>query len=103
MQKCKSAFFGALGDDGGGETDSLDGVAFRRIGGASASVIFHCTIKSRRWQAVIEEVDKECSDFCITVDTVTRTAGILIHSRGAGCLFELAMWPSLVVCWLNLL
>ena len=85
MQKCKSAFFGALGDDGGGETDSLDGVAFRRIGGASASVIFHCTIKSRRWQAVIEEVDKECSDFCITVDTVTRTAGILIHSRGAGC------------------
>jgi len=48
---------------------------------ASASVIFHCTIRSRRWRAIMEEVDKGCSEFCITVGTVTRTASILIHSR----------------------
>jgi len=29
--------------------------------GASASVIFPCTIKSRRQQAIIKEVDKGCS------------------------------------------
>ena len=29
----------------------------------------------------MEEVDKGCSKFCITVGTVTRTAGILIHSQ----------------------
>jgi len=29
----------------------------------------------------MEEVDKERSKFCGTVGTVTRTAGILIHSR----------------------
>ena len=46
-----------------------------------AFVIFPCTIKSKRWRAVVEEVDKGCSEFCITVGTVTRTAGILIHSR----------------------
>jgi len=28
----------------------------------------------------MEEDDKGCSEFCITVDTVTRTAGI-VHSR----------------------
>ena len=28
----------------------------------------------------MEEVDKGCSEFCITVGTVTRTVGILIHS-----------------------
>ena len=35
----------------------------------------------------MEEVDKGCSEFCVTVGTVTRTAGILIRSRvkGAGC------------------
>ena len=44
--------------------------------GATASVIFPCAIKSRRWRATTEEVE-----FCITVGTVTRTAGILIHSR----------------------
>ena len=27
----------------------------------------------------MEEVDKACSEFCVTVGTVTRTAGILIH------------------------
>ena len=27
------------------------------------------------------EVDKGCREFCVTVGTVTRTAGILIHSR----------------------
>ena len=79
-----------MGDDGGWGTDSPDGVASRRIVSASASVIFPCTIKSRRWQAVMEEVDKGCSEFCVTGGTVIRTAGILIHSR-----------PTLVVCQLS--
>jgi len=48
---------------------------------ASASVVFPCAIKSRRWRAIMEEVDKGCSKFCITVDTVTRTAGILICNQ----------------------
>ena len=69
-----------LGNDGG-STNSPDGVASTRIVGASASFIFPCTIKSRRWQIIMEEVDKGCSTFCITVGTVTRIAGILIHSR----------------------
>ena len=68
------------GDDVGGGTSSQDGVASRRVVGVSASVIFSCTIKSRRWQAMMEEVDKGCSEFCITAGTVTRTVGILIHS-----------------------
>jgi len=38
-----------MGDDGGEGTDSPDGVEYRQIDGASASVIFPCTIKSRRW------------------------------------------------------
>jgi len=67
------AFSVKMGDDGGWGTDSPDGVASRRIVGASASVIFPCTIKSRRWQAVMEEVDKGCSEVCVTVGTVTRT------------------------------
>ena len=50
-----------MGDDGGGGTDSLDGVSSRRIVGASASVIFPCTIKSRRWRAVMEAVAKGCT------------------------------------------
>jgi len=55
-----------------GSTESPDGVAFRHtVISASASVIFPCTIKSRRWQAIMEEVDKGCSEFCITVGTVT--------------------------------
>jgi len=59
-----------MGDDAGGGSDSLDGVigvASRWIVGASASVIFPCTIKSTRWGAIIEEVDKGCSEFCATV------------------------------------
>jgi len=42
--------------------------------------MFPCTTKSRRKQAVMEDVDRGCSEFCLTVGTVTRTAGILIHS-----------------------
>ena len=59
----------------------------RRIVGASASAVLPCSIKSRRWRAIMEEVDKGCSKFCITVGTATRTAGILIHGqvKGAGC------------------
>jgi len=45
----ETAFGIKVGDDGGGDTDSLDGVASRWIVGASASVIFPCTIESRRW------------------------------------------------------
>ena len=49
--------------------------------------VFLCTIKSRRWRAVMEEVDKGCIKFCVTVGTATRTDDILIHSqlKGAGC------------------
>jgi len=36
--------------------------------------------KFRRWQAVMEEVDKGCSQLWVTVGTMTRIAGILIHS-----------------------
>jgi len=61
-----------MGDDGGGGTDSLDWVASKRIVGACASVIFPCTIKSRRRQAVIEEIDKGFSEFCIIIGTATR-------------------------------
>jgi len=46
---------------------------------ASASVIFPCSTKSRSWRAVMEEVDKGGSEFCVTVGTATRTAGILMH------------------------
>jgi len=37
-----------MGDDGGGSLVSPDGVATIQIVGVSASVIFLCTIKSRR-------------------------------------------------------
>ena len=47
----------------------------------------------------MEEVDKGC----ITVGTATRTASILIHRRlkALAVKCELAIWPNLVVCWLN--
>jgi len=80
QQKGHSAYKWA--DDGGGwGPDSLDGVVSRQIVGASASVIFSYTIKSRRWRAIMEEIDKGCSEFYVTVGAVTRTVGILIHSR----------------------
>ena len=47
---------------GGGGTGSPDGLASRRIVGAS--VVFPCTLKSKRL-AVMEEVDKGCSEFCV--------------------------------------
>ena len=90
------------GDGGSGGTDSPDGVASRQFVGASASVIFPCTIKSKSWQAVTEEVDKGCSKFCVTVGVATSTAGVDPQSvKGAGCKFEPAIWPTLIVCWLN--
>jgi len=72
---------GGMRDNGGGGHNSQDGVVSRRIISASASVIFTCTTKSRRWRAVMEEVGKGCSEFCVTVGTVTRTVSILIHSQ----------------------
>ena len=87
------AFGVKMGDDGGEGTDRPDGVASRRIGSVSASVIFHCSIKCRRWSAVMKEVNKGCSKFCVTVVTVTRTAGILIHSRLKVLAVNLT-WPS---------
>jgi len=82
-------------DDGGGGTNSLDGVASRRIVGASASIVFPCT---RRWRAM-EEVDKGFSEFCTTVGTATRIAGILIQSWLKALAVNLSQ-PSgwLVVC-----
>jgi len=69
--------FGKTWDDDGGAPIVWMGWPPRWIVGASASVIFPCSIKSRRWRAVMEEVDKGCSNFSIIVDT----AGILIHSQ----------------------
>jgi len=67
--------------NGGGGTNSPHGVAFRWFVGASASVVFPCTVESRRWRAIMEEVDEGCREFWVTIGTITRTAGILIHSR----------------------
>jgi len=71
MVAAERAFSIKMGDDGGGGTDRTDGVVSRQIVGASASAIFPCTIKSRRWRAVMEEVDKGCSIFCIRIGTAT--------------------------------
>ena len=76
----EKAFSIKTGGDSGMGTDSPDGVAHRQIVGASASVLFTCTIKSRRWREEMDEVNKGCSEFCVTVGIVTRTAGIQIHS-----------------------
>jgi len=54
-----------MGEYGGGSVDSLDGMASRWIVGASASVIFPSTIKSRRWRTIMEEVDNICSKYCM--------------------------------------
>jgi len=58
MVAAERAFGIKMGECGGAGIDSVDGVASRRIVGASASVIFSRTIKSRRWRAIMEEVDK---------------------------------------------
>ena len=71
----------------------MDDVASRQIVGAAATVIFPCTIKSTRWRAIMEEVDKGCSEFYITVCTATRTAGILIHIQLKALAVNLS-WPS---------
>jgi len=86
-----------MSGDGGGGTDIQDEVASRRIVSASASVVFPCIIKSRRRCAVIEEVDKGCYKFCITIGTATRTAGILIHSQLKALAVNLSR-PALVIC-----
>jgi len=77
----KRSFGIKTGDGGVGGTNRPDVMASRQIVGASGPVIFPCSIKSRRWRAVMEEVDKGCSVFCVTVGSVIRTADILIHSR----------------------
>jgi len=56
MQVLQASIFGAcpkpsgvkMGDDGGGSLISPNGVVPSRMVGVSASVIFPCTIKSRR-------------------------------------------------------
>jgi len=75
------------GDDGGGGTNNLDEVESRRIIGAYASVSVCCTTKSRRLRAIMKVVDEGCSEFCITVGTVTWTVGILIccQLKLSGC------------------
>ena len=55
-----------------GGTSSSDGVASRWIVSASASVVVPCTVKSKRWRSVMEDVDKGCSEFCVTVGTNSR-------------------------------
>ena len=68
------------GDDGGGALIVRmgwrpDGLSVR------LPLLSSTTTKCRRWRAVMEEVNKWCSEFCISVGAATRTAGILIHSR----------------------
>ena len=70
-----------------------DAVASGWVVCVPASVVFPRTIKSIRWRAVIEEVDKGCSEFCVTVGTATRTASILIHSWLKALAVNLS-WPS---------
>ena len=82
-----------MGIGGGGSNDSADGVASRWIVSASVSVVFSCTIKPRRWRAVMDEVGKGFSEFCVTIGTATRTAGILIHSQLKVLAVNLS-WPS---------
>jgi len=42
----------------------------------------------------MEEVDKGCSEFNITLGTVTRIAGILIHSQFKVTAVNLSQQPS---------
>jgi len=51
---------GIQSKNGGWLTDSPDGVMSRQIVSVSASDIFPCTLKSRRWQAIMDEVDEGC-------------------------------------------
>jgi len=69
----KRAFSIKMGGCWSGGTDSPDWVASRHILGASASITFPCTVKSRKWRAVMEEVDKGCSEFCLTDHDCRRT------------------------------
>jgi len=48
---------------------------------------------SHYWPAVTEEVDNLCSEFCVTVGTASKIAGILIHSRLKVLAVNLS-WPS---------
>jgi len=41
----------------------------------------HWEWKSRRWWAIMEEVDKGCNECCVTVTTTACRPCILIHSR----------------------
>ena len=52
------------------------------------------------WQALMKEVDKRCSKFCVTVATVTRTAGILIRSRLKVLAVNLSRHPDDFGCML---
>jgi len=67
------AFGVIMGNDGGGGTDILDGVASRRC-------VCLCNITSTNGRAVMEAVDEGDSEFCIAVGTVITTTSILIHS-----------------------
>jgi len=48
----------------------------------------------------MEKVDKGCSEICETETTVTRTAGILIHSRLKVLAVNLSWSPSNFGCML---
>ena len=47
------------------------------------------------WRAVMKEVDRGCSEFCIAVGTVTRTAIMLIHSHTHTHTRLMALCPGL--------
>jgi len=67
----KRAFGIKTGDDGDGGTNSPDRVASRRTVGVS--VIFPCTLKSRKWRAITELLNKGCSEFYETVENCQHT------------------------------
>ena len=99
MVASEKAFGIKMGDNGGGGTDSPDGVLVQVDCQCICLCYLVCPIKSRSWRAVMEEVDKGRSKFCVTVGTVTRTAGILIHSWLKALAVNLS-WSSGRLCML---
>ena len=71
--------------------DSLDGLASRRIVGASAFVIFPGSIKSRSWQAIMEEIEKWCREFILSN---SRYCYHVVHSRLKLLAVNLSWWSG---------
>ena len=59
-------------------TDILDGMASRWIVGAPVSVIFPCTMKSRRWRATVEVVEAVVAPTLYVVVGLVVAASLLV-------------------------